>query len=148
MRKLQTVTIHQPAPAQNPPAARKKNPWDELEAIRTEKVELRKRMAFLNEREKPLRVECHKLLGSVPDDLLTNRENQVFMELLSDPTISNKEIGSKLFIAERTVKFHISSLLQKFGVTDRHQLFKYAQVEGIINEKIDSAGDLTITRAR
>ena len=36
--------------------------------------------------------------------------------------LSNKEIASKLNIAERTVKFHVSNLLNKFGVRRRADL--------------------------
>lgn len=148
MRKLQTVTIKRPAAAPDPPAAPPKNPWIALEEIRTEKAALRRRLEELNTLEVPVRIECHKYLGTAPADLLTNRENQVMMELILHPMISNKEIASKLIVSERTVKFHISSLLRKFGVSDRRELYRFAILEGMSNEKIDSAGDLTITRAR
>ena len=35
---------------------------------------------------------------------------------------SNKEIGGKLKITERTVKFHVSQLLNKLQVTNRREL--------------------------
>lgn len=44
--------------------------------------------------------------------------------------LSNKEIGSELNISERTVKFHVSALLEKFGVRNRVELmFKAAEVD-------------------
>src|SRR5258707_656101 len=48
------------------------------------------------------------------------REQEVLDSLLEN--LSNKEIASKLNIAERTVKFHVSNLLNKFGVRRRADL--------------------------
>ena len=39
---------------------------------------------------------------------------------------ANKEIASRLNITVRTVKFHISSLLNKFGVENRMELARRA----------------------
>jgi len=51
---------------------------------------------------------------------LSRREQEVLDLLLEN--LSNKEIASKLNIAERTVKFHVSNLLNKFGVRRRADL--------------------------
>src|SRR5262249_23146896 len=51
---------------------------------------------------------------------LSPREIQV-LELLLD-NLANKEIAGKLKIAERTVKFHVSNVLTKFGVHRRADL--------------------------
>lgn len=51
---------------------------------------------------------------------LSRREQEVLDSLLEN--LSNKEIASKLNIAERTVKFHVSNLLNKFGVRRRADL--------------------------
>lgn len=53
-------------------------------------------------------------------DRLTRREMQVLRGV--EEMLSNKEIGARLNIAERTVKFHVSSLLLKFGVRGRGEL--------------------------
>ena len=51
---------------------------------------------------------------------LSRREQEVLDSLLEN--LSNKEIASKLNIAERAVKFHVSNLLNKFGVRRRADL--------------------------
>jgi len=51
---------------------------------------------------------------------LSPREIQV-LDLLLD-NLSNKEIAAKMKIAERTVKFHVSNVLTKFGVHRRADL--------------------------
>ena len=57
---------------------------------------------------------------------VSRREQEVLDCILQGA--SNKEIASKLNVAERTVKFHVSSLLAKFGVTDRIALSREASL--------------------
>lgn len=54
-----------------------------------------------------------------PYHLLTKRESEV-LQLLTDGQ-SNRAIGETLFISEKTVKNHVSSILQKMNVNDRTQ---------------------------
>lgn len=51
---------------------------------------------------------------------ITPREREV-LSLVAEGA-SNREIAQKLFIAEKTVKNHVSSLLSRVGVRDRTQL--------------------------
>jgi DNA-binding NarL/FixJ family response regulator len=53
-------------------------------------------------------------------EMLTFREQQV-LELLRR-RYSNREVGDVLGIAESTVKFHVSNILAKLNLTNRHQL--------------------------
>ena len=48
---------------------------------------------------------------------LSPRQREVLDHVLQD--LSNKEIGSRLHVTERTVKFHVSRLLAKFKARDR-----------------------------
>ena len=48
---------------------------------------------------------------------ISRREQEVLDGVLQ--SLGNKEIASRLNVSERTIKFHVSSLLAKFGVTDR-----------------------------
>ena len=57
---------------------------------------------------------------------VSRREQEVLECILQ--SLSNKEIAAKLNVAERTVKFHVSSLLAKFGVTDRVALSREASL--------------------
>jgi DNA-binding NarL/FixJ family response regulator len=75
---------------------------------------------------------------------LSRREKEVIQALLDN--ISNKEIGSRLNISERTVKFHVSNLLRKFGVGRRADLIVMAYQEAsrtspsVIAATLDESG--------
>ena len=64
------------------------------------------------------------------DNALTRREIQV-LKLLAEG-LYNREIGEKLFISEKTVKNHVSSIFKKIGVTDRTQAAVYAIKNNIV----------------
>jgi DNA-binding CsgD family transcriptional regulator len=55
---------------------------------------------------------------------LTRREEEVLAGV--SESLSNKEIASHLNLSERTVKFHVSSLLAKFQVRGRMELVREA----------------------
>jgi DNA-binding NarL/FixJ family response regulator len=52
-------------------------------------------------------------------DSLTSREREVLAELAQGR--SNREIARALYVSEKTVKAHVSSVLAKLGVQDRTQ---------------------------
>jgi DNA-binding NarL/FixJ family response regulator len=58
--------------------------------------------------------------GSDPLSYLTAREEQIMSLLLKRD--SNKEIGNALGISERTVKYHVSNILQKKQASNRREL--------------------------
>jgi len=57
---------------------------------------------------------------------VSRREQEVLDCILKH--LANKEIASNLKVSERTVKFHVSSLLAKFGVSDRVALSREVQM--------------------
>lgn len=63
------------------------------------------------------------------DPTLTRRELDVLRELASG--FSNSEIAEHLFIAENTVKYHVHSILDKLGISDRREAAEYAKKHGL-----------------
>ena len=61
---------------------------------------------------------------------LTPREIEV-LALLSQG-LQNKEISVRLFISERTVKFHVSSIMHKLGAENRTETVSIAAQRGLI----------------
>ena len=55
---------------------------------------------------------------------LSSRQQEILHSVIRNQ--ANKEIASKLNITVRTVKFHISSLLSRFGVENRAELARRA----------------------
>jgi DNA-binding CsgD family transcriptional regulator len=78
----------------------------------------------VSERAAELLEASRATLGSPAN--VTRRESEVLECVLKHK--SNKEIGSVLNLSERTIKFHISSLLAKFGARDRVDLMCKATV--------------------
>jgi DNA-binding NarL/FixJ family response regulator len=62
-----------------------------------------------------------------PLDELTPREKQILEGLAAG--LSNKEIGEKLFLSEKTVKHYMTNILQKLQVRNRVEAALLAQKE-------------------
>jgi DNA-binding NarL/FixJ family response regulator len=61
---------------------------------------------------------------------LTDRETEV-LRLLAQGK-SNKEIAGRLVISERTVKFHVSSIMGKLGASNRTEAVTIAAARGLV----------------
>jgi DNA-binding NarL/FixJ family response regulator len=72
-----------------------------------------------------------RLAERIPLTDLTPREQQV-LRLVAGGN-SNKEIAAALQIAEKTVRIHVSSLLDKMGARDRTQAAIYAIQRGFVH---------------
>jgi DNA-binding CsgD family transcriptional regulator len=90
----------------------------ELELLREKRVSLRAEIDALEPQIQALIVELCTEIHESP--FHTPREGQVLGLVRAGK--SNKEIGAILNISERTVKYHVTSLFQKYRVQDRHKL--------------------------
>lgn len=65
-----------------------------------------------------------------PETPLTKRELEVLNQIKIG--LTNEQIGKALFIAERTVKFHITSILSKLNATNRTEAVDVAMKRGLL----------------
>ena len=63
-------------------------------------------------------------------DPLTEREHDVLRHIARG--MSNKEIAAALVLSEKTIKTHVSNILQKLHLADRTQAALYAVKEGLV----------------
>ncbi len=69
--------------------------------------------------------------ASLPEELqeLTERERQVLEQIARG--LTNREIAEKMVISEKTVKTHVSNLLDKLGLEDRTRAAIWALKHGL-----------------
>ena len=72
------------------------------------------------------------------DAPLTERELEV-LDLLGDG-LGNREIASRVFLSEGTVKNHVTGILAKLGVTDRTAAVQAAVAAGLLGPRGSSSG--------
>lgn len=72
-----------------------------------------------------------RLAERIPSVELTAREHQVLA--LITRGLSNRDIANELSIAEKTVRIHVSSVLDKMDARDRTQAAIYAIQRGIVH---------------
>jgi DNA-binding NarL/FixJ family response regulator len=72
-----------------------------------------------------------RLLERISSLELTPREKEVLVCITQGR--SNREIADELSIAEKTVRMHVSALLEKMGARDRTQATIYAIQRGLVH---------------
>jgi DNA-binding NarL/FixJ family response regulator len=67
------------------------------------------------------------------DDDLTTREREI-LQLVADG-LTNGQIARELWVTEQTVKFHLSNVYRKLGVSNRTQASRYAHMSGLMRSR-------------
>jgi DNA-binding NarL/FixJ family response regulator len=88
--------------------------------------EVKKEISALLKRQEELIALCHEqLYNLVPQaKVLSSRERQILRLFIVNPEFGNKQVAWELNISERTVKFHVSAILSKYGVHKRADLMR------------------------
>jgi DNA-binding NarL/FixJ family response regulator len=66
---------------------------------------------------------------------LTDRESAILSALARG--LSNEAIGKELFVAEQTVKYHLTNIYRKLGVANRTEAARLAYQNGLVESPID-----------
>lgn len=72
----------------------------------------------------------HEAREARPVEPLTDREKEILVFLANG--VSNKEMASRLFVSENTVKFHLKNIYSKLAVTSRLQAITAGRRLGLI----------------
>ena len=69
---------------------------------------------------------------------LTERETSILKALARG--LSNDAIGKELWVAEQTVKFHLTNIYRKLGVSNRTEATRYAYENGLVDHSLRDHG--------
>ena len=69
---------------------------------------------------------------------LTDRETSILKALARG--LSNDAIGKELWVAEQTVKFHLTNIYRKLGVSNRTEATRYAYENGLVDTTLRDHG--------
>jgi len=73
-------------------------------------------------------------LSALEEAGLSPRELSILQALESGG--SNREIAERLFVAEQTVKFHLTNIYRKLGVSSRTEAVHYAYTNGLVERPL------------
>jgi DNA-binding NarL/FixJ family response regulator len=72
---------------------------------------------------------------------LTRRELEI-LRLVADGH-SNSQLARMLWVTEQTVKFHLSNIYRKLGVSNRTEASRWAQLNGLLSQQSPGASSLS-----
>ena len=70
---------------------------------------------------------------------LTRRELEI-LQLVAEGD-SNAQLAKMLWITEQTVKFHLSNIYRKLGVSNRTEAARWAQLHGLLDHQPALTGE-------
>ena len=76
---------------------------------------------------------------------LTERELEILRAVGEGK--SNREIGKQLWLAEQTVKFHLTNIYRKLGVSTRTEALRWAYGHGVVDASLDSDAEALLQRS-
>ena len=80
-----------------------------------------------------------KPLKSLDDVGLTRRELEI-LQLVAEGD-SNAQLAKMLWVTEQTVKFHLSNIYRKLGVSNRTEASRWAQLHGLLDHQPALTGE-------
>ena len=105
--------------------------YNTISKVKKEANDLKRQLTVLHEELNTIEKSQDTKKGfSYPDTPLTRREMEVLV--LIQQGLTNEDIGKRLYISERTVKFHITSLLSKLQAKNRTSAVDIALKRGLL----------------
>ena len=75
-------------------------------------------------------------------ELLTARELEILQLVAAG--LSNSRIARQLWVAEQTVKFHLSNIYRKLGLANRTEASHYAHMHGLLRSAPPAAQPMAV----
>ena len=88
----------------------------------------------------------HDRASAARDAGLTERELEILRAVGEGK--SNREIGKKLWLAEQTVKFHLTNIYRKLNVSSRTEALHWAYRHGVLSASVDPHADELLQSGR
>lgn len=73
-----------------------------------------------------------------PETLGLTRREQEILQLVAEGH-SNAHLAKMLWVTEQTIKFHLSNIYRKLDVSNRTEAARWAQLNGLLNEPVQTA---------
>lgn len=109
-----------------------KNDKEKIKEALQHSQDLRKELSLLlKETENPEASQTSSREFAYPEIPITKRELEV-LKLIKEG-LTNKQIGTQLFITERTVKFHVTSILSKLNAGNRTEAVDICLKRGLFS---------------